>query len=53
MTNPDANLITEQKIYKLQRGCYINIHPGDLNRLPDDYFYNSVLMDGGFLWKKQ
>ena len=38
---------TEQKIYKDEDVCHINIHPGDLNWSPDDYFYVfSVLMEG-------
>lgn len=31
-----------------------NIHPGDLQRLPDDYFYYSlIILRWRFLWKRQ
>jgi len=32
---------TKEKIYKHRKANYINIHPGDLQRLPDDCFYYS------------
>ncbi len=44
-------LMINEKVYKLEKYIYINIHPGDSKDLPDDYFlFNSFL--GGALWKK-
>ena len=39
-----------QKIYKPVKTDNINIHPGNLQRLPDDYFYSFLnIIKGGLL----
>jgi len=41
-------MIGKEKLYKSKNIANINIHPGGLKRLPDDYFYYFFKLLRGF-----
>ena len=42
-------LIKKAKFYKCLNNIKINIHPGDLKRLLDDYFYSIINIHGDLI----